>query len=56
MGMTLIPLDFTSILKNYKATLIGLTNQLIFLPIIRFSLAIAFDLNPVMAVGLMKSF
>jgi BASS family bile acid:Na+ symporter len=53
MGMTLIPSDFTRILKNPKAILIGLTNQLIFLPIIGFSLALAFNLNPVMAVGLM---
>jgi BASS family bile acid:Na+ symporter len=53
MGMTLIPLDFTRILKNPKATLIGLTNQLIFLPIIGFSLAIVFNLSPIMAVGLM---
>lgn len=53
MGMTLIPADFTRIIKYPKAILIGLTNQLIFLPIIGFSLAIAFNLNPVMAVGLM---
>ncbi|WP_411030439.1 bile acid:sodium symporter family protein [Spongiimicrobium sp. 3-5] len=53
MGMTLIPDDFTRIIKYPKAILIGLTNQLIFLPIIGFSLAIAFNLNPVMAVGLM---
>jgi BASS family bile acid:Na+ symporter len=53
MGMTLIPADFSRILKKPKAILIGLTNQLLFLPIIGFSLAIAFDLNPTMAVGLM---
>ncbi|MDO5981511.1 bile acid:sodium symporter family protein [Flavivirga spongiicola] len=53
MGMTLILADFTRIIKYPKAILIGLTNQLIFLPIIGFSLAIAFNLNPVMAVGLM---
>lgn len=53
MGMTLVPADFTRIIKYPKAILIGLTNQLIFLPIIGFSLAIAFNLNPVMAVGLM---
>ena len=53
MGMTLIPADFTRILKTPKAILIGLTNQLILLPIIGFLLAIAFDLNPIMAVGLM---
>jgi BASS family bile acid:Na+ symporter len=53
MGMTLILSDFTRIIKYPKAILIGLTNQLIFLPIIGFSLAIVFDLSPVMAVGLM---
>lgn len=53
MGMTLIPADFTRIVKFPKAVIIGLTNQLIFLPIVGFSLAIAFNLNPTMAVGLM---
>jgi BASS family bile acid:Na+ symporter len=53
MGMTLIITDFTRIIKYPRAILIGLTNQLIFLPIIGFSLAIAFNLNPTMAVGLM---
>jgi BASS family bile acid:Na+ symporter len=53
MGMTLILADFTRIIKYPKAILIGLTNQLIFLPVIGFLLAIAFNLNPVMAVGLM---
>lgn len=53
MGMTLVPADFTRIIKFPKAILLGLTNQLIFLPIIGFSLAIAFNLSPVLAVGLM---
>ncbi len=53
MGMTLIPADFTRIIKYPKAILIGLTNQLIFLPIIGFLLAIVFNLSPIMAVGLM---
>ena len=53
MGMTLIPRDFTRIIKYPKAAFIGLTNQLIFLPIIGFFLAITFNLNPTMAVGLM---
>ena len=53
MGMTLIVSDFTKKKKKPKDILIGLTNQLIFLPIIGFSLAIAFNLSPVMAVGLM---
>lgn len=53
MGMTLIPSDFTRILKTRKAILIGLTNQFLVLPIIAFALAIAFNLSPIMAVGLM---
>jgi BASS family bile acid:Na+ symporter len=53
MGMTLILNDFTRIIKHPKAILIGLTNQLIFLPIIGFTLAVAFGLSPIMAVGLM---
>jgi BASS family bile acid:Na+ symporter len=53
MGMTLRTTDFTRIVKYPKAVLIGLTNQLIFLPIIGFMLAIALNLDPVTAVGLM---
>jgi len=52
MGMTLIPHDFTRILKNPKAILIGLINQLVFLPVIGFLLAITFNLSPEMSVGL----
>mgnify|MGYP005989854271 CR=1 FL=1 len=53
MGMTLIISDFSRIIKFPKAILIGLTNQLILLPLIGFLLAIIFDLSPIMAVGLM---
>ena len=53
MGMTLVPKDFTRITKYPKAVFIGIVNQLIFLPIIGFSLAVLFDLDPTMAVGLM---
>jgi BASS family bile acid:Na+ symporter len=51
--MTLAPNDFTRIIRDPKAILIGLTNQLIFLPVIGFLLAIASGLSPVMAIGLM---
>jgi BASS family bile acid:Na+ symporter len=51
--MTLIPADFTVIIKKPKAILIGLTNQLILLPIVGVSLAIVFGLSPVMSIGLM---
>ena len=53
MGMTLVLDDFTVIIKRPKAILVGLTNQIILLPTIGFSLAIAFGLSPVMSVGLM---
>jgi BASS family bile acid:Na+ symporter len=53
MGMTLVISDFTRIIKYPKAILIGLANQLVFLPIIGFSIAILFDLNAVTAVGIM---
>ncbi|WP_298419930.1 bile acid:sodium symporter family protein [uncultured Kordia sp.] len=53
MGMTLVPKDFTRITKYPKAAFIGIVNQLIFLPIIGFSLAIAFGLDSTMAIGLM---
>lgn len=53
MGMNLVPHDFTRIVKYPKAIFIGLSNQLIFLPMVGFLLAIAFGLSPVMAIGLM---
>jgi BASS family bile acid:Na+ symporter len=53
MGMTLIPDDFKRIIKYPKAAFIGLVYQLVLLPIIGFFLAVAFNLNPTMAVGLM---
>lgn len=53
MGMTLVPKDFTRITKYPKAAFIGILNQLVFLPMIGFSLAIAFDLDVTMAIGLM---
>ena len=51
MGMTLVPKDFTRIAKFPKSAIIGLTNQLIFLPLIGFTLAIAFHLENTMAIG-----
>ncbi|MEM6717768.1 MAG: bile acid:sodium symporter family protein [Bacteroidota bacterium] len=53
MGLTLVPKDFTRITKYPKAAFIGIVNQLVFLPIIGFTLANAFDLNTTMAIGLM---
>ncbi len=53
MGFSLVVDDFKRVFKYPKAALIGLTNQLIILPIIGFALAVAFQLEPPMAVGLM---
>ncbi|TPV35598.1 bile acid:sodium symporter family protein [Paucihalobacter ruber] len=53
MGMNLVPNDFIRIVKYPKAILIGLTNQFVFLPCISFFLAIACNLSPLMAIGLM---
>ena len=53
MGFTLVLDNFKKIVQSPKAAFIGLTNQLILLPLVGFSLAILFDLPPDMAVGLM---
>lgn len=53
LGLTLRTKDFTHVLKQPKAALIGLSAQLIALPIIAFIVAILFKLPPELAVGLM---
>lgn len=53
MGLTLIANDFKRVLKYPKAVGIGLTNQLLLLPIIGFALANIMPLEPEYAVGVM---
>ena len=53
MGVSLIPKDFKNVLKYPKAVAIGLINQLLLLPIIGFSIAYFFPMQPEIAVGLM---
>jgi BASS family bile acid:Na+ symporter len=53
MGMTLTIQDFKRILIYPKAVAIGLTNQIIILPIIAFAIANFFPLSPELAVGIM---
>ena len=53
MGLTLITNDFKRVLKYPKAVGIGLTIQLILLPIIGFALANIMPLRPEYAVGVM---
>ncbi len=53
MGLSLVIDDFKRIALYPKATVIGLTNQLIFLPIIAFTIISFLNLSPMVAVGFM---
>lgn len=53
MGLSLVVGDFLRVFKYPKAVAIGLTNQLILLPIVGFLIASNFGLTPVFAVGVM---
>ncbi|MEM1216799.1 MAG: bile acid:sodium symporter family protein [Bacteroidota bacterium] len=53
MGLSLTLDDFRRVVRFPKAAAIGLVNQLILLPLIGYGVAIAFGLEPLLAVGLM---
>jgi len=53
MGLSLVADDFKRIFLQPKAIIIGLVNQLIFLPIIAFILVLLIPLQPEIAVGVM---
>ncbi|MCL1148797.1 bile acid:sodium symporter family protein [Shewanella ulleungensis] len=53
MGLSLVVNDFKRVIKYPKAVAIGLTNQLLLLPIIGFALASIMPLEPEYAVGVM---
>ncbi len=53
MGLSLKLNDFRNIFQSPKALTVGLIGQLLILPIIAFVIAIAFQLPPEIAVGLM---
>ena len=53
MGLSLVSGDFTRLITYPKAVLIGLCNQLLFLPLIGFVIVVLFGLNPSMAIGVM---
>jgi bile acid:Na+ symporter, BASS family len=52
MGLSLVPADFKRVFAYPKAIVTGLTNQLLFLPLLGFGLASIFTLTPELAVGL----
>ena len=53
MGLSLVSDDFVRLFAYPKAVLVGLCNQLLFLPLIGFAIIVLFDLNPTMAIGVM---
>jgi BASS family bile acid:Na+ symporter len=53
LGLTLRTTNFTRVLKQPKAALIGLSAQMIALPTIAFLVAVLFKLPPELAVGLL---
>lgn len=53
MGLSLVIADFKRIALYPKATIIGLTNQLILLPIIAFGIVSFLNLSPMVAIGFM---
>ena len=53
LGLALQIADFKRILTYPKAIFIGITNQMILLPLVGFGMAVFFNLKPELAVGLM---
>lgn len=53
LGLSLTLADFARVLKQPKAVIIALLCQLVLLPAICFGLVLAFQLSPILAVGMM---
>lgn len=53
LGLSLTVSDFSRVLKHPKAVIVALTCQLLVLPAVCFGLVVAFNLSPVLAVGMM---
>ena len=53
MGLTLGLVDFIRVFKEPKAVLVGISMQLLMLPLVALFIALAFNLSPELAVGLM---
>lgn len=52
VGVTLVPADFTRLVREPRAVVAGLIGQLVLLPVFAWGLAVAWQLPPEMAVGL----
>ncbi len=53
LGLSLTTQDFKRIFLYPKAILVGLTSQIVLLPVIAYGVAIYFDSSPIIAVGIM---
>ncbi|MFE1595476.1 bile acid:sodium symporter family protein [Nocardia sp. NPDC058705] len=53
LGLSLTAADFTRVLRAPKAVAVALTCQVILLPVVAFGLVKLFDLQPLLAVGMM---
>jgi len=53
LGLSLAPADFRRVARSPKAVAVALGLQVVILPLVAFGLATAFDLDPLLAVGVM---
>lgn len=53
LGLSLTPSDFRRVAKSPRAVAVALVLQVLVLPVIAFGLVLAFDLDPLLAVGVM---
>lgn len=53
LGLSLTGDDFKRIVKQPKAMIVGLISQMLVLPLIAFGIAVSFDLEPWLAVGML---
>ncbi|TFV45137.1 bile acid:sodium symporter family protein [Blastococcus sp. TF02A-35] len=53
LGLSLTPQDFTAIGRRPKVVLVALALQLLVLPVLCFGVVLAFDLPPLLAVGML---
>jgi bile acid:Na+ symporter, BASS family len=53
LGLTLTPGDFRRVARTPRAVVVALGLQVLVLPVVAFGLTVAFDLDPLLAVGVM---
>lgn len=53
LGLSLTPQDFRRVARTPKAVVVALGLQVLVLPVVAFGLVVAFDLDPLLAVGVM---